>query len=192
MRTVFLLLLLTAMAFAVLKLGFLLWESRIDTHTFDREIAIASKKYNVDSRLIRAVIFEESRFRPSARGNAGEIGLMQVLPGGAVADYVRLHKKRPMLEVELFQPEVNIDIGTWYLGRALQVWGRYKCATELALCQYNAGQSRAAAWKPENFDVEDMTENITIDSTRRYVRNIMDRYRRYCEEETREALKEKK
>ena len=52
-------------------------------HAYDSAIVKASALYGVDARLIRAVIWKESRFNPKCVGKAGEIGLMQVTPAAA-------------------------------------------------------------------------------------------------------------
>ena len=78
--------------------------------------------------------------------------------------------------------KINLVIGCWYLSDGLRRFRDYKSATELALARYNAGLSRANKWKPEKKDGVAI-DNITIASTRKYVKNIMNRYRRYCRED---------
>jgi soluble lytic murein transglycosylase len=51
---------------------------------FDREVRAAARLYGVDPALIKAVIWKESTFNPSARGKVGEIGLMQLREPAAV------------------------------------------------------------------------------------------------------------
>lgn len=152
----------------------------IDDSKYDEIIASAAKKYGIDGRLIKAVIYRESRFEQNARGRAGEIGLMQIMPGSAAVDWTRYYNTGPLNTGMIFSPVLNIEIGTWYLARALKKWGHYKYGTELALCQYNAGERRAEAWKPITYD-GDVIERIKIKSTRDYVKTIMDKYRKYCE-----------
>lgn len=178
--TLLLLGILVGMAYSTWQFGQMVLDSFVDDRAFAPQIQSAAQKYNVDSRLIRALIFEESRFRPGACGAAGEVGLMQLLPQGAVADYAEEKKCKVPGRIELFSPTLNIEIGTWYLSRALKRYREYDCAMELALCFYNAGPSRAEAWKPEAFDGS-VIDRIQIDSTRRYVQSIMRRYRQYCE-----------
>lgn len=153
---------------------------RIDDTKYDAVIAKAAKKYNVDSRLVKALIFQESRFDPGARGLHGEIGLMQIMPDGAAVDWAAYYKVESIREGLLFNPVLNIEIGTWYLAEALKRWRKYKYATELALCQYNAGGKRADAWKPEKYDGE-VLDRIKIKSTRAYVKAIIHKYGIYCE-----------
>lgn len=142
-------------------------------------IESAARRYGVDSRLIKAVIYQESRFDRKARGRAGEIGLMQLMPGAAVVDWARHHQVDVPVNGLLFDPELNIEIGTWYLARALKRWERYRCRIELALCQYNAGESRANEWKPDDYN-DDVIDRIKFESTRSYVLSVMRKYREYC------------
>ncbi len=84
----------------------------------------------VPVELATAVIQIESNFRPTVRGSAGEIGLMQVKPATA-----RLMGYRGS-DYGLFDPETNIRYGMKYLAGA-QARGNGKiCGTIL---KYNAG-----------------------------------------------------
>jgi hypothetical protein len=53
---------------------------RMRENQFDPLILQAAAEHGVDPNLIKAVIWRESKFRPDARGDAGEMGLMQVMP----------------------------------------------------------------------------------------------------------------
>lgn len=156
------------------------YSSRTNENSYDAIIEKTAQKYNVDSRLIKAVISQESKFNERARGTSGEIGLMQIMPRGAAVDWARYYKLDELSEGVLFNPKMNIEIGTWYLSQALKRWKNYKHDKELALCQYNAGGKRANAWKPENYDGA-ILDRIKIRSTRAYVESIMYKYKKYCE-----------
>ncbi len=145
---------------------------------FATEIHRSAARHGLPPELVRALIFQESRFDPFARGRKGEIGLMQVIPSSAVADWARAHKAPEPAAAELFEPRLNIEIGCWYLGRALRRWSGYRHRIELALAHYNAGESRAKRWKPEKRDGE-VLSRISIPGTRDYVKRIMKRYHAY-------------
>lgn len=151
----------------------------LDDAKYDHLIAQAGRRHGVDSRLIKAVIYRESRFNPAAVGKAGEIGLMQIMWKFSVQDWAKEHETAPPGAGTLFSPQLNIEIGAWYLARALAQWRDYKHGVELALCQYNAGDKRAQNWKPANYDGE-VVSRITIKSARSYVETIMKKYREYC------------
>lgn len=150
----------------------------VDDTLYQQEIRNAARRHGLPPELVRAVVFQESRFNFRCRGRKGEIGLMQIMPSGAVADWARVHKVSEPGEDELFDPKMNLEIGCWFLGRALRRWRDYRDAVPLALAQYNAGESRANRWKPESKNGR-VLPRITIPGTRRYVAQIMKRYRKY-------------
>lgn len=86
-----------------------------------------SKKYNVDSRLIHAVILAESGYMPNAKSNANARGLMQLTSVhiGKVEGCYNLYNKR-----------CNIETGVKHLSGLLS---KYKGNEHLALASYNAG-----------------------------------------------------
>ena len=151
----------------------------LDDTKYDHLVVQAARKYGIDSRLVKAVIYRESRFDPSACGKAGEIGLMQIMQKFSVQDWAKEQGVEPPTAGMLYSPHLNIEIGTWYLAKAMTRWRDFKYCTELALCHYNAGDKRAQSWKPESYDGEIM-DRIKIKSTKNYVETIMKKYREYC------------
>jgi soluble lytic murein transglycosylase len=146
-------------------------------HRYDKLILEAGTTYGVDPRLIAAVIWVESRFRVDRVGQAGEIGLMQVTPAAA-QEWATEEGKALFTVLDLFEPAVNIRAGTWYLGRALQRWGDRPDPLPFALAEYNAGRSNALRWSREcGSDSRAFIEAITYPTTRRYIRDILQRCR---------------
>jgi soluble lytic murein transglycosylase len=95
----------------------------------------------VDPALLAAVIYEESKFRPSARSKAGAIGLMQLQP--TTAKGIALRTGGTAFRVsDLTNPAINIRYGAWYLGDLLRKYRRER----LALAAYNAGQGNVDRW----------------------------------------------
>ena len=178
-RFCFLMLIFAAAVFSLYYYREFIRDLFLDDSRYDMLIVQAARKHGVDSRLVKAVIYRESRFDPSARGKAGEVGLMQIMPETAVKDWARAQNVELPTVGMLYSPQLNIEIGTWYLARAMAMWRGYKCNVELALCQYNAGEGRVRNWKPDSYDGE-VIDRIKIKSTRSYVEAIMKKYQRYC------------
>jgi soluble lytic murein transglycosylase len=95
----------------------------------------------VDPALLAAVIYEESKFRPSARSTSGAVGLMQLRP--ATAKGIALRTGGTAFRVsDLTNPTINIRYGAWYLGDLIR---KYR-VERLALAAYNAGQGNVDRW----------------------------------------------
>jgi soluble lytic murein transglycosylase len=73
--------------------------------------------------------------------------------------------------VLLYQPDVNIELGTAHLATSL----RKDVPVERALAAYNAGVSRVVRWtaRPNSDDAEMFTEWIPFAETRDYVRIVL-------------------
>ena len=150
----------------------------VNDRLYAKEIKAAAQKHKLDPLLVRAVVFQESRFDPFARGEDGEYGLMQILPSGSVTDWARINRKELPSKESLTDPELNLEIGCWYLARAMKRYRDYNGQIALALAQYNAGARRSEKWKPPVKSGE-VISRINIKSTRKYVTSIIRRYRRY-------------
>lgn len=92
-------------------------------------ISNAAKENNLDAWLLAAVITVESKWDHLARGSAGEVGLMQVLP--TTAD----------LPAEALQdPATAVEAGARYLGQQVRHFGQQE-----GLAAYNGGPNNRTA-----------------------------------------------
>ncbi len=126
---------------------------------------------NLDPALLCALILEESRFQAQAVSPAGARGLMQVMPqtGKRIARELKI---RRFSAEQLFDPEVNIRLGSWYFARMLEEFGG---KVHLALAAYNAGPHAVRKWLANGSSSGDdeFVENIPYQETRNYVIRVM-------------------
>jgi soluble lytic murein transglycosylase len=155
--------------------------SRIEASQ-DQNILTISKRQGVNPALIKAVIWRESRFRPGVIGGKGELGLMQIMPDSTGRDWAGAQRMTNYTEELLLDPRQNIECGTWYLRKLL---ARYRATDEpmaFALADYNAGRSNALKWMKgaAATNSAEFIQQIGFESTRRYVRAILQREKKYA------------
>jgi soluble lytic murein transglycosylase len=155
---------------------------------FDPLIERQARVYGLDPDLVWSVIHEETYFRPWMKGEAGEVGLMQVTPAVArewaaeTGMRALVEGMRTDPETMLRDPERNIQIGAWYLESLGKRYRNTPDPLPRVLAAYNAGPSRADAWgatRPGEPPLNEaqFVERIDYPTTRAYVSNILRRYR---------------
>jgi len=133
-----------------------------------------SRRFSISPELILSVIKKESAFEPQIISYANAYGLMQLLPNVASQLAPRL-KLRFTSAMQLFDPEFNITIGSFYLSSLLK---KYRGNLIMALGAYNAGPHRMDRWIkifPTNDD-DLFMENLEFEQTRVYVRTCLKYY----------------
>lgn len=121
-----------------------------------------ARNYDLDPALVAAVIYQESKFKADAKSHQGAIGLMQLLPDTAKG--IALHTGGTAFRVEdLYNPEINVRYGAWYLRHLLRKYGDERSA----LAAYNAGQATVDRWRREGTGIE-------YPETRAYVSRVED------------------
>jgi len=121
-----------------------------------------ARNYDLDPALLAAVIYQESKFHADAKSDSGAIGLMQLLP--STAHGIALHTGGANFRTDdLWNPEINIRYGAWYLGHLENKYGDERTA----LAAYNAGQQNVDHWRASG-------EEIQFPETRAYVDRVED------------------
>jgi soluble lytic murein transglycosylase len=127
-------------------------------------------EWGIDPLLMAAIIRQESAFKADIVSRAGAIGLMQVMPPTG-QQLARRHGPDPFSDTSLTRPEVNLHLGAAFF---VDMSRRYDHDLPLVLSAYNAGPTRATAWRqfPEAADPLRFTERIPFDETRGYVKSV--------------------
>lgn len=136
-----------------------------------------SRLHGVDPFLVSAIIRIESNYRPEAKSRKGATGLMQIMPdtGKWVADSLGISPYNPNM---LQDPELNIIMGTWYLGSLLT---EYDGNLAVALAAYNGGRGNVSSWLRDKVWSGRLSDakDIPFPETRGYVVKVTDMYDRY-------------
>jgi peptidoglycan lytic transglycosylase len=138
-----------------------------------------AKDSNLDVFLLAALARQESEFNPKAISVANARGLTQILPPTG-KELSRRLGIRAYSTARLFQPRVNLQLGSYYLR---SVADRLEGRWEAALAAYNAGLSRAKSWSTwgEFREPAEFVETVPFSQTRDYIQIVLrnaDIYRR--------------
>jgi soluble lytic murein transglycosylase-like protein len=126
------------------------------TDKYDGFISDASREFDVDSRLLKAMIKAESDFDPQAISRKGAMGLMQIMP----ENFKMLNLENP------FDPWQNIRAGAQYFKK---LYKRFNGKLALSLAAYNAGPTAVDRYK-----------NIPpFQETKEYVSRVLRYYRTF-------------
>jgi soluble lytic murein transglycosylase len=197
---------------AIILLSFILLTSLVGyftyynhIHQYDAMIVRIASRYDLDPLLVRSVIYEESYFKKDARSNKGAIGLMQVTPI-IVKEWTRVtsqddlgnafsvpsekcgSEKKHLTEQELLAcPEINLQLGCWYLDQLMKRYSEVQDPLPIVLASYNAGPSNAQRWQQLTQQSKKKANGknyrnlyigqIDFPETKRYVSSILTRYK---------------
>src|SRR5215216_1104295 len=130
-----------------------------------------SEENDLEPAFVAGVIYTESRFRAHVESHSKAYGLMQLLPQSA-----RFIQRKSGIKGDYRDPEVNIRLGTWFLGYLDR---QYKGDERLILAAYNSGEGSVDAWvSDEGFDI---AKDIPYKETRHYVNNALEAKQTYKE-----------
>jgi soluble lytic murein transglycosylase len=138
---------------------------------YRRELEKNSRLRSLDANIVAALIRQESEFDPRAVSRARAYGLTQVLPSTGRQISRRLGIRRFRTDM-LYQPEINLKLGTYHLKSLLE---EHDGHWERTLAAYNAGKSRVREWLTwGNFrEPAEFIETIPFTETRNYVQIVL-------------------
>ena len=137
---------------------------------YQTEVADAVRQNGLDTAFVYGLMRQESRFIADIVSPAGAVGLMQLMPPTArwvahKTGHTSVHT--PQLE----DPELNIQLGTYYLRYVLD---KLDDLPALAAAAYNAGPGRAQAWRGSvPLEGAIYVETIPFNETRDYAKKVL-------------------
>lgn len=146
-----------------------------------KELEQYASTQGVDPFLMAGLIRQESEFDPKVVSYANAHGLSQIMPSTG-RELARRLGIRPYSTNMLFNPTVNIRMGTFHLHNMFNYFGQ---KWEETIASYNAGMGRVSGWLKMTTiqfrEPSEWVETIPFDQTRGYVQSVMrnaDFYRR--------------
>jgi soluble lytic murein transglycosylase len=135
------------------------------------DIKFWAGKRNLDPYHVAGLIRQETIFNPKAKSSANAYGLMQLLlPTARTMARKYGSNTSAITATSLFDPALNIELGTAYMREQLDKYGRL----EYMSVAYNAGPGRVVSWRktlPQEMD--EFVEEIPFNETRGYVKGVI-------------------
>jgi soluble lytic murein transglycosylase len=129
-----------------------------------------SKARDLDPYQVAGLIRQETIFTTRARSSAAAYGLMQVLVPTGRLTARKYGVGREITAESLYEPRLNIQLGTAYLRDQIDKFGRI----EYVAAAYNAGPMRAVQWKASlPLEIDEWAEAVPFKETRGYVQGVV-------------------
>ena len=135
------------------------------------DIKLWAQNRGLDRYQVAGLIRQESVFNPRAKSGANAYGLMQLLLPTARAIAKKYGSTSvPNSAEDLYQPAVNIELGTAFFRDQLDKFGRI----EYVAIAYNAGPGRVPQWRATlPAEMDEFVEAIPFKETKQYVQGII-------------------
>ena len=146
---------------------------------YEEYVAYYADKYELDPLVLYAFIRTESNFNPEAESSAGARGLMQITE--ITFDWIksRIAPSETLTFDDLYDPEVNIRFGSYYVAYCLLEYG--DLATAAAAYHSGLGTVGELLANPDYSSDGRTLDEFPYPQMRRYVHKITTSYARYCE-----------
>ena len=147
---------------------------RIYPTKYEKQVYLYSKQFNIDPLLVFAIIKAESGFNPKAVSKKNAMGLMQITPATASEGASKL-KLENFKTDDLYDPNVNIMIGCWYLNWLI---AQFDGNVDLAIVAYNGGIGNVRNWlEDKKLSKDGLTlDKIPFKETDQYLKRVKDYY----------------
>jgi soluble lytic murein transglycosylase len=129
-----------------------------------------SRAKSLDPYQVAGLIRQETVFMSRARSSAKAYGLMQLLVPTGITTARKYGIDRTITEESLYEPRLNIQLGTAYLRDQIDKFGRI----EYVAAAYNAGPGRAVQWRASlPAEMDEWAEAVPFKETRGYVQGVV-------------------
>ena len=153
-------------------------EKKTHPTDFSSYVKTYALEYNIPEYIIFAVIETESGFDKDAESSVGARGLMQMMPSTFEWLTGPEHLGEGLPASKLYDPEVSIKYGTYYLN---YLYKKFDYNWDNTFAAYNAGEGNVAKWlEDEQYsDGNGNLVNIPFKETARYVEKVNDNIETY-------------
>ncbi len=133
-------------------------------------IAQESRARSLDPYQVAGLIRQESVFNPRAVSSAKAYGLMQVVVPTGIMTAKKVGVDRAITMESLFEPRLNIQLGTAFLRDQIDKYGRI----EYVAAAYNAGPGRVVQWRATlPLELDEWAEAVPFRETRLYIQGVV-------------------
>jgi len=134
------------------------------------EITHWANARGLDRYQVAGLIRQETIFDADAASHANAYGLMQLLLPTAQATARKYGTTIPTSASELYDPRLNIELGTAYMKDQFTKFGRI----EYVAVAYNAGPGRVGPWRSTlPLEMDEFVEAIPFKETKGYVQGVI-------------------
>src|SRR5438045_5541328 len=129
-----------------------------------------SRARGLDPYQVAGLIRQETVFNPRAVSSARAYGLMQLLVPTALTTARRVGVDRAITMDSLFEPRLNIQLGTAFFKDQIDKYGRI----EYVAAAYNAGPNRVVQWRASlPLQIDEWQEAVPFRETRLYIQGVV-------------------
>ncbi len=154
-----------------------LWQLRYPA-AWNSDVVPTAARFNMDPKLLWAIMKQESAYQPSCYSTAGARGLIQMIP--STSEYVAIDNgwSESYTPDILYDPATSIMYGT----ACISSYGE-DCNWDIpgTLAGYNGGPHNALRWGWASSSKEEFFSRITFNETKKYVEIVSHNYVIYKE-----------
>jgi soluble lytic murein transglycosylase len=133
-------------------------------------IAQSARARSLDPYQVAGLIRQESVFNPRAVSSARAYGLMQLVVPTGILTAKKYGVDRAVTADSLFEPRLNIQLGTAFLKDQIDKYGRI----EYVAAAYNAGPGRVVQWRASlPLELDEWAEAVPFRETRLYIQGVV-------------------